>query len=328
MPSTYRTAFGLVDNPFGPKKPFKGVNGFLMKHLEINPLRLDNDEGLMKLYVSDAGPFDLRYNEYCTKLQGENYSHNPAPGDLAVGINSFIFFIHGAVGTGKSTLMNLMIRWLKLCQPPNGAWLPFKAQFNLKATDAQQNSELAKLKDTIEKKAQAGDYCYAVIDNLTEGSAQNAFDLYNYFEERLQLSLFVTTSDSALRQNTWDNWPLPILPYETSELGPDEAVAFVRSRVRLFRDPKAIQALGNRDLFPFDEQNIRDAVKTKTVAYNPGTKIITIRQFGQSLTGILEKWLLQAPEPFNGGNPTTAELDDATIDLIAVSKELIEKVAA
>jgi hypothetical protein len=329
MPSSYENAFGLTDNPFSPKIVLPGVkSGLVMKSIYINPLRLDDDDGLMQLYVGDAGPFDLRYQEYSTKLQGEGYVHTNDPGKPLVGINSFIFFIHGPIGTGKSTLMNLMIRWLKLCQPPNGDWLAFKAQFNLRATEAQQMLELERLKDRIEKKAQPGDYCYAVLDNLTEGASETAFDLYKYFEEKFQLCMFVTTSDSELRQNTWSNWPLPILPYQTSELGPDEAVAFVRSRVSVFRDPKTVAALGHGSLFPFEEQNIRAAVKTKTLAYNSNTNIITIRQFSQALTTILERWLPTSPVLFNGGVVTAAQLDDAKIDLIAVSKQIIEKFAA
>src|SRR5882724_9642416 len=158
MSSSYEQAFGLIDNPFSPKKLLKGVkHGLLMKSIYINPLRLDDDDGLMQLYVGNAGPFDLRFKEFRTKLNGEGYYHNAASDQSPVGINSFIFFVHGPIGTGKSTLINLMIRWLKGCIPPNGTWLPFRAQFNLRATDSQQNSELDKLKDTIEKQAQAGD---------------------------------------------------------------------------------------------------------------------------------------------------------------------------
>jgi hypothetical protein len=157
-----------------------------------------------------------------------------------------------------------------------------------------------------------------------------AFEIYKYFEEKFQLFMFVTTSDSELRQSTWANWPLPIVPYETAELYPDDAVAFIRSRVRLFRDPQIAQALGNHELFPFNENNIRAAVTAKSVAYDAGTKIITIRQFSQALSTILERWLPRSHDLFNGAAvaPSPAKLGGAEIDLIVGSKEIIEKVAA
>jgi hypothetical protein len=281
--------------------------------------------------VGDAGPFDELYGAYRTKLDGEGYAEGAAGGQSSsVGLNSFIFFTHGPIGTGKTTLMNLMLRSLKRCEPPNGAWAPFRAHFGLMPTEPEQNRELDVVKDKIERGAQIGDYCYLVLDNLTEGAAQKAFDLYKYFEERFQLLMFVTTSDSELRQRTWANWPLPIVPYETAELSPDNAVAFIRSRVRLFRDPQMAQALGNHELFPFNEENIRAAVTAKSVAYNAGTKIITIRQFSQALSSILERWLLRSHDLFNGGAaaPSPAQLGGAEIDLIAGSKEIIDKVAA
>lgn len=331
MPPTYEKSFGLTDNPFSPKKLLPGVkSALMMREIYIKPLRLDDDDGLFQLYVGDAGPFDQVHGAYRTRLEGEGYAEGAAGGQSSVGLNSFIFFIHGPIGTGKTTLMNMMLRSLKRCKPPNGAWAPFRAQFNLMPNESQQNKELDVVKDKIEKGAQAGDYCYLVLDNLTDGAVEKAFDLYNYIGERFQLLMFVTTSDSELRQKTWANWPLPIVLYETAELSPDNAVSFIRSRVNLFRDPKTAQALGNHELFPFNEKNIRAAVTAKSVAYDAGTKIITIRQFSQALSSILERGLPRSHNLFNGAAaaPTPAQLDGAEIDLIVGSKEIIEKVAA
>lgn len=331
MISTYEKSFCLTDNPFSPKKPLAGVKmPFLMKSIYINPLKLDaddDDNGLYRLYVPDAGPFDDIHQQYLTKLQGENYWES-APGRApSVGLNSFIFLVRGPIGTGKTTLMNLMIRSLKRCKPPS-EWVPFHAQFKLIPNETEQNKELDNVRDKIEKGAQPGNYCYLVLDNLTQGAVDKAFNLYNDFQERFQLSIFVTTSDSELRQKTWATYALPIEAYDTAELSPENAVSFIRSRVRTFRDPASAVALATRELFPFNEENIKSAVKAKGIAYDEGKKIITIRQFSQALSSILERALPRTHDLFGAAAPTDAQLDDAELDLIIGSREIIDRVAA
>lgn len=330
--STYEKAFCLTDNPFSPKRPLPGITPVLMKSIYINPLKLDaddDDNGLYKLYVPSAGPFTELHQAYLTKLQAENYWESAPGRKPSVGLNSFIFFVHGPIGTGKTTLMNLMLRSLKRCKPPNGEWVPFRAQFNLIPNETQQNKELDNIRNKIERGVQPTDYCYLVLDNLTEGAVEKAFNLYNDFQE-FQLFLFITTSDSELRQKTWATWALPIEAYETAELNPEHAVSFIRSRVNLFRDPTTSAMLQARDLFPFTEENIAKAVTTKGIAYDESRKMITIRQINQALSNILERALPRTNDLFVKGNPepTVDQLDDAQVDLIEGSKEIIDKVAA
>jgi hypothetical protein len=333
MPSTYEKAFCLTDNPFGPKRPLAGVSVPLLRSIYISPLKLDaddDDNGLYKLYVPDAGPFDDLHTRYLTKLEAENYWAGGPARESSVGINSFISFLHGPIGTGKTTLMNLMIRSLKRCKPANVEWVPFHAQFNLIPNETQQNRELDKVRETIKQRKLDGDACsYLVLDNLMNGAVENAFNLYDDFQRQFRLFAFVTTSDSELRQKRWDAWgPLPIEAYETAELSPENAVAFVRSRVKVFRDERTKATLGARDLFPFNEQNIEQAVIAKGIAFDEGRKIITIRQFSQALSTILERVVMRTNDLFGDVPPTAAQLADAELDLIKEANESIEAVAA
>jgi hypothetical protein len=81
-------------------------------------------------------------------------------------------------------------------------------------------------------------------------------------------------------------------------------------------------------LFPFSETNVREAVKARSVAYDSGTKIITIRQFSQALSSFLETRRTRTASLFSGGPVSPTQLDEAEIDLIAESKKIYERVAA
>jgi hypothetical protein len=331
MPQTYKKAFGLRDNPFSPKQQFPGVRSqVLMKSIFVNPIRLDDDDGLYPLYVGGAGPFAAHYGEYEEKLAGENYLEDSGDGVPSVGNNTFVFIVRGPKGTGKTTLMNLMLRHLKRCKPPESEWVPFKAQFGNSLSEVDQSKALDDVKNLIMGKSP--DYCYLILDNLVDGVSQKAFDLYQEFEDRRQFIMFITTHDAKMRERTWENWGIPIIPYQTSELSPDNAVAFIRSRVQLFRDDKTKHFFEGNELFPFNEKNIREAVETKSVAYDPTAKLITIRQFSQSLSIILEKQMPHAPDLYDapGDDPpaVAAKLGGCEINLSESSREIIERVAA
>jgi hypothetical protein len=240
---TYPEAFGLTDNPFSPSRLIEGVTSpFMMKSISINPLRLDADDGLLQLYVGGAGPFDEHYRAYQDKLEANGYVESAAGAQSSIGINSFIFFIHGPIGTGKTTLMNLMLRSLKRCTPPSGAWTRYEADWGFKQPAPTQTLALEAMKEKIEKRSSGDDYCFVILDDLVQGASESAFNLFKHFEHKCLLFMFITTSDSGLREKTWANWPLPIVSYQTAALSPDNAVAFLRSRVNLFRQPSARNA--------------------------------------------------------------------------------------
>ena len=142
--------------------------------------------------------------------------------------------------------------------------------------------------DGLKKNSQRGDYWCILIDNLLEGGELAALNLFNeMINDDCIVFLFLMTSDVDFLDQPRDNSRHEIKRYETRPLDPEDAVEFVKHRIIGFRDDRRKDPAGNI-LFPFDDQDIRQAVTSGNLAQNGlGPGRVTIRQLNKVLADIL-----------------------------------------
>jgi hypothetical protein len=284
---SYSQAFALNDNPFSPTKRLENVpldNAPLMTALVSQPLRIHKERALLELYCREAGPYGQLLQHFKNELNLEGFDDNPP----SVGNFSYIFLIRGPQGTGKTSLANVMIDYVKRCTPAGEApWQVYDEWPNHEFNDAnEQIGMLQSLKAKIINDAPARS-CI-LVDNLIKGAETATFQIWDQLRSQRMVFFFLVTSDLDLIKQPLDNSKFDIKDFSTRALLPDEAVAFVRHRLHYYR-PKAPSSLANHPLFPFDEYDIREKVAPKA-ALNAATidnSMITLRQFGQTLNKAL-----------------------------------------
>jgi hypothetical protein len=289
---SFTKAFGLSDNPFRPMRMLQGVeNRNAMRDLHRKALRIHEEPALECLFVQEAGPFAEHLDDFCTKLSSAGYSPDPR----AAPLTSFAFLVSGEQGTGKSTLVNAMLGWLLKCHvepdwvkfihPPEGiiqgGGVPELASY---------------LPAEIAKGSVAQDYCCVVVDDLTKADADRALRLWDEVTSTRTLILFLITAEERLLYET-QNSRVELTPYRTQPLTPDQAVELVRRRIAQFRDDESAARLQNLPLFPFDEDDIRNAVKSKA----DRREVVTLRTFHVSLHGVLEARLRELSNAIQKG---------------------------
>lgn len=174
-PAEHRFArpYGLTDNPFAPRRlpPLNGAqpsvqNKFLLSNLHKQPLRLDKDPALDCLYVPEAGEFGRYQQEFQDMLELAGYGEDPVET-----VQQFAFLVCGEQGTGKSTLVNWLVRWLKQCRIP-GEWHEWR--YPPEPPDPQANQGLHHYLAEKLNAVSDGEYCCLVIDNLTTSNKHEA----------------------------------------------------------------------------------------------------------------------------------------------------------
>ena len=278
MTLKYSNFFALSDNPFGPTKPLPEISKIVvMRTLQRYPLRIYEEPELLKLYCSQAGPFEQHTKIFLEEITPLNYNIDPP----SAGFDSLIFLISGYKGTGKTTLAYFMIHCLKKCKlDESNEWHIFEQQLKESSSSNDQIAEIHKLEEKIYKETSAEDYCCVMLDNLVAGAESAALDLYDklFASERI-VFLFIVTSDLQILSKERNNSRHQITRFKMLELTAHDAVEFVKHRIDFFRNPK-LSSLSNYQFFPFDEVDIEESVESGLLRGNGnGEGRITLRQF-------------------------------------------------
>jgi hypothetical protein len=324
MPLSYQDAFSLADNPFYPRrKALLGVEDpVVMQTLVSRPLRIHEDRALIKLYVEEAGPFKENVEQFLNTISEFGY----APKDAELGSEPFIFLIKGSIGSGKTTLANVMVYHLKKANPTGDRLVIFdpwaETRFNI---HTEQETAINDLEKQILDHLSKGKYCCVMIDNLVAGAEDRAFQLYTKLIKTNLTYLFLISGDPEIRGKSLLQIPYKVFPFDTKELDPVTAIKFVQHRIDFYRKDAELKlpSLGNYSIFPFEKENIEKAVAAKKLG---GT--ITIRTLSVILDACLtyRKEQLSKEQPdFKIQNLTSPEISAHIIDVIATYQELLQE---
>lgn len=271
---TYEETFSLRDNPFCPRKALSGVPPVLMANLSLSPLRIRQAPPLLNLYSRNIGTSQCMKN-FLDVLNENEYSDDPA----SLGTQSFVFVIRGSEGTGKTTLANWMAYHLSRCTPNSDTWKFYEEGVDEILSAQEQREAIYALRNKILLETTEENYVGITIDNLAADALQDALNLIGALTSKRVFAAFLISSDPILLKKTWDNVRFAPIVYETNELSPDLAAAYVRERITLYR-AEGLQAPAS-PFFPFDENNIRESLESVE------RRIVTLRQLNKTLCNAL-----------------------------------------
>lgn len=276
------------------------------------PLQVHREHALMDLYCPEVGHFKKHEEDFKFRVQLAGYDFE----SHTRGFSPFIFFIAGSMGTGKSTLINVMRYWLNLTKPEEEPdWLQFEAWESSSPFRSleYQLKQLQELEVRIMGQSGQGDYCLVLVDNVVPGIEIYALDLFVKLRNERIIVLFLASSEPELIDKSWENSQFNVQPFKTEELTPDDAVAYVKHRMSRFQPEERPSVLDEYDLFPFSEDNIRRAVEARQ--QHTGQKI-TIRQLNEILTGALQDKMRQLDDSFDIAERRPSEVSDYTVDVV------------
>ncbi|MGD0239105.1 MAG: ATP-binding protein [Streptosporangiaceae bacterium] len=285
--------FGLTDNPFGPiRLPLlpDGTRPALKKRVHLSnlykyPLRLDKEPALEHLLVPESGNFSIYQQEFQDLLEVAGYGEKPVETT-----EQFAFLISGEQGTGKSTLVNMFVRWLQQCDVE---WneIRYPPDEPGSGTGMRLYEYLAaKLKSTSNDPAEPS-YCSVVIDNMTARDKDAAIRIYEEYSGSRVLVMFMITDDLRLLREARENYRINLTRFRMKPLTPEQALAFVRHRINQFRVPHLRENLAGYPLFPFREEDILQEVSGNQDGESGGQGSITLRSFATILQrALVDGW--------------------------------------
>ena len=305
---------GLLDNPFEPTE-FRGVeNVTLLQDLVTAPLQVHVEPNLKPLYCLDLGPFSGHLRKFQNDLRLKGYRQQPPQS----GRLSFVFTICGPKGSGKSSLANMMIDWLKGClSPGEGPWdVEERFRDDPGSSAEEQGRVIGDLQSDIEKK-QVKYHCI-VLDNLINGADRAAFVMWTGLRKTRQVVMFLIADDLPILRSGFSG--INMRPYVTTALSADDGVRFVKHRMSCFR-AKHFPWLEQFPLFPFSESDIREMLTPR----HSGEEIVTLRQFSVYLSEALKMFLLGLG-PFDPGGASAQQVESMLIDLETAVASLAREV--
>jgi hypothetical protein len=249
--------------------------------LSTKPLELYREPKLRDLYVPDAGPFAT-----CLGVFKRKFIEAGFEAGQSAGTKPRICLITGPAGSGKTTLVNDMIAWLKSCPLDEGSswWISPENAPPLAYGPAQQLDLLKQLRAEVDSRAGANDYVILVVDDLIEGGENAALQLWDELVAQSRTTiLFMLAKQSALARSSLDDSRYDILPFSTRAITPDEALAFARSRFTTFRDGPIPTWAAKYPIFPFDLAAIRDDVRLGKLGSTSTPGAITLRTLARVL---------------------------------------------
>jgi hypothetical protein len=311
----YLRAFGLRDNPFRPYSKLKGVSKTGGSNLDTKPLRLHEEEPLADLFVPRAGPFEQHLSDFRQQLELVGYG-----ADEVEPTTSFAFLVTGKQGTGKSTLVNAMLQWLLKCHvsPP---WVRFLHPPESIVDDPPALG--AYLAKRIQEESTRDGYCCIVIDDLKKPDAERALKIWSEVTLDRTLVLFLITDEEQLHDEVNDNERVSVTSYLTQPLTPDQAIELVSSRIGFFRADTYRAHFESRPFFPFDEDDLRAAVESRTDKGH----VVTLRTLNVSLRRVLERRLAdlspQVADDFDIRNVDPSQLDEHVLSVSKLYANLV-----
>jgi hypothetical protein len=289
--------FGLTDNPFAPMRLplLNGTqptvqNKLLLSNLHKLPLRLDKDWALDCLFVPEAGKFGKYQQEFQNMLELAGYGEDPVET-----VRQFAFLVRGEQGTGKSTLVNMLVHWLRQCRVP-GEW--YECRYPPEPPNPQGNQGLHDYLADQLSRAGDGSYCSLVIDGLTALNKDEAIRVYEEYIGSRVLVMFMITDDLDLLGETRENDRIDLNRFRMEPLTPDQALAFVRRRIDQFRVNRLRPILADYPLFPFAEEDVLQEVAGNRNGGGSEHGSITLRSFATILQRTLaENWQTRQHDP-------------------------------
>lgn len=281
MPFGYKEAFGLSDNPFGPRRQVGGLPPNLTQELEKRPLLLHRDSRLDHLYCEKLPSFNSACLNFQALVEADGYTADPPQR----GVTSYMVMIGGDRGAGKTTLASRLLQlMLKRCPEGEPKW--HVEELLLRSSKDTVTEQVEKLK-ALETKitAQNEQYLCVLIDDLLGEAFPYAEDLYDTLTENAAIFLVLTSCDPAIAEQI-DKALHTVQRFAIAPLTPDDAIAYVNARYQMFRLPAA-NGINALPLFPFDETDIRNAVKARVLSGATTTGPVNMRMLASILQSAL-----------------------------------------
>ena len=207
----------------------------------------------------------------------------------------FAFLVCGEQGTGKSTLVNNLVRWLRQYEV-EGGWNEYR--YPPEPPDPQANQGLH---DYLAEKLNTvgdGGYCCLVIDSLTPSIKDEAIRIYEEYIGSRMLVMFMITDDLELLRENRENDRIDLSRFRTKPLTPEQAFAFARRRIDQFRVGRLRPILADYPLFPFTEEDILQEVAGNRDGGQSGRGPITLRSFATILhKALADSWPARRDDP-------------------------------
>jgi len=282
----YKEAFGLSDNPFGPRKPVGKLPPNLTFDLEKRPLLLHRSEGLEQLYCDKIPSFVAACKDMEALFEADGYTLDPP----ARGVTSYLVAIAGDRGAGKTTLASRMLQLIQKRRPAGEPVWDVQELF-LKSTSETVTEQVEKLKALEAKVAAAAKPAYlcVLIDDLLAEAYPYAALLYDNLRNDAVVFMVFTSCDPEMSKQIEKSLHT-VQPFSIAPLTPDDAIAYVTARYQVFRIPAA-NGINAEPLFPFDEKDIRTAVEVRVVNGNTGP--VNVRLVASVLYSALSSRLQQ-----------------------------------
>jgi hypothetical protein len=280
----------------------------------------------MPLYCPSSGPFDNNMRRFQSLMMGYNFATDPP----TLGVEPFIFHIRGPVGSGKTTLANVMMHWIQKCRPESEpewhrAFGPWKGAEDL-LLEEQQN-RIKFLEQTIEVESDEGDYCFVVIDNVLEGAIRNALNMYERLKEQRIVFMFLLSSHEPLLHKDWSNEPHDVQIFDTTGLTPEQALIFTKYRIDYYRVLHDLAVFEAFEIYPFRLEDISEAVSA--LEETPHSKrAVTIRMLNEALHNAIAAKRVNMGDQFNIANVSKDEATEYMISVILSAENRIRTLVA
>jgi adenylate kinase family enzyme len=244
----YASVLGLTDNPFSPAR-FEEVDEALLDDISGDPLPLFEAPALMPLFVPEAGPFEQRLKRFEERLQLGGYLASGARRGRSMALR-----IVGPQGSGKSTLVNRLVHRLKGCISEDVAVIEKSAKRQ------KLDQSLQSARELIERSAEKA--CCVVFDDVVLDIEPQLHEFFEDFRQEKTVVMFEVIDHAQDIQRPRLSSRIVTEELETSWLDGDQAVAFLKSRISLFRVPSD-NLSGEFANFPFDAEEIRTTVSSE-----------------------------------------------------------------
>lgn len=287
MPLRYKEAFGLSDNPFGPRQPVGKLPPLLTAALESQPIILHKNAELLPLYCDKIPSFRSAVEDLETLLVAEGYSLNPPMRGLA----PYLVAIDGDRGAGKTTLASRLLQLMLSCTPEGEPGWHLEELW-LKSRTQTVTEQIELLKQTEKSVLATGAmYSCILVDDLLAEAYPYVAQMYDNFLGKCVVFMVFTSFDPKMSEQIEKAFH-PVHRFSIAPLTPDDAIAYVTARYRMFRIPSS-NGISALPLYPFDEEDIRTAVAVKAWSGIAATNPVNLRLLASIMAQALVKQLQQ-----------------------------------
>lgn len=280
MPLGYKEAFGLSDNPFGPRKKVGQLPPSLTAELEKKPLLLHKDEALEQLYCERISSFQAACENLSALLDADGYVTGSSEG-----VASYLIGIDGDRGAGKTTLACRMLKLMLSRYPKDEPGRGVEEVFLRSASETMtEQSDKLKALEGNGSVTKAAYRCILVDDLLTEAYPY-VVQLYDKLQKDCAVFMIFTSYDPKMAEQI-DKSLRSVQHFRIAPLTADDTIAYISARYRMFRMPSQ-NGLSAEPLFPFDENDIRTAVAVRVINGAAATGPINLRLIASTLNSAL-----------------------------------------